>query len=145
MSQPTNTVENYITTDEPKKAGRPVGSTPNRQGEYAKMATLLPSAFDKLKILLESRNENIALGAVKVVIDKCLPDLKAIEVGGVEGGPIQLNIIAGNGFIPRPVTFDAPSVRSAIQQSTEIQDLGVAQAGEKDNDSDNRTGKASTS
>lgn len=143
MSQPTNSVENYIT--EPKKAGRPAGSTPNRQGEYARMATLLPTAFEKLKLLLESRNENLVLGAVKIVIDKCLPDLKAIEVGGVEGGPIQLNIITGNGFIPRPVTFDAPSVRSAIQQSTEIQDLGMAQTSEEDNNSNNRTGEASAS
>jgi hypothetical protein len=135
--------EDPVTIEEPKNAGRPV--TPNRQGEYAKMVVLLPNAFEKLKVLIESRNESVALGAVKIVMDKCLPNLKSIEVGGAEGGPIQLNIIAGNGFIPRPVTFDAPSVRGTIQQSTEIQDSGVAQTSEENDDSNNRAGEASAS
>lgn len=59
------------------KSGRP--STPNRQGLYAKAAKHAVAALDVLVKLLESQNENIRLGAARSILDKCLPDVKAIE------------------------------------------------------------------
>lgn len=66
--------------------------TPNRRGEYAKLAVLLPDAVEKLTALINSRNEAISLGAVKVVMDKCLPDIKAVEVSGSEGKDLEVKI-----------------------------------------------------
>lgn len=79
---------------EAKKGGRP--HVVNRQGLYAKVAKFAVAAIDTLVELLHSRNENIQLGAAKVLLDKCLPDLKAVDYSQfVEREPLKINIIAG--------------------------------------------------
>lgn len=67
-------------------------STPSRQGEYARIATLLPTAIEKLGLLLESHNQAIQLGAVNKILDKCLPDIKSVEVSGTEGKDLEVKI-----------------------------------------------------
>ena len=49
-------------------------TTPSRQGEYARMAKLLPKALDELEKLLTHTNSNTRLGAINKVLDKTLPD-----------------------------------------------------------------------
>lgn len=44
-----------------------------------------PSAIERLVQLCNSKNEAIALGAVKVILAKNLPDLKAQELTGKDG------------------------------------------------------------
>lgn len=77
------------------EAKKPRYKTPNRQGEYARIAKLLPKAIKKLSELLESKNEAIRLGAINKILDKGIPDLKAIELSGRDGKdiPFTINII----------------------------------------------------
>ncbi len=71
-----------------KKIGRP--HTPNRQGLYAKVAKFATLAIDSLVDLMKnSKNENIRLGAAKVLLDKCLPDVKATEIAVESTEPVQ--------------------------------------------------------
>lgn len=81
---------------EAKKPGRP--HTPNRQGLYAKAAKHATIAIDTLVKLLHSRNENIRLGATKALLDKCLPDVKAIAIKE-EINPIIIRVVA-DGYLP---------------------------------------------
>ena len=115
--------------------------TPSRQGKYARIATLSPKAMDRLELLLKSRNENVALGAVNTILKKVIPDLKSVELGGTidESGkrqPIQIFINRGSGFVPAFVDVQAPS-DSGDERSSPVQDVSVAPASEKDDNSDN--------
>lgn len=74
--------------------------TPNRQGLYAKVAKHATAALDVLVQLLKSKNDNIRLGAARTILDKCLPDVKAVELSANEDTQIKYSIIMGNGFIP---------------------------------------------
>lgn len=83
-------IENSI---EAIKGGRPV--TPNRQGLYSKAAKHAALAIDTLVDLLHSPNENVQLGAAKALLDKCLPDLKAIDAFIKEEveGPMEIKFV----------------------------------------------------
>lgn len=73
---------------EAKNGGRP--SVPNRQGLYAKAAKHAELAIDTLADLLNSKNENLRLGAAKAILDKCLPDLKASSLSTGTENPIPI-------------------------------------------------------
>jgi hypothetical protein len=73
-----------------KAGGR---TMPTRENLYARVANHVPDAIDKAVALLESNNEAIRLGAIKFLVDKALPDLKAVEVTGDDHGPLQIKII----------------------------------------------------
>ena len=42
--------------------------------------TYLPSAIDRLAELCNSNNQSVALGAIKVLLAKNLPDMKATDI-----------------------------------------------------------------
>lgn len=86
---------------EVKKGGRP--RTPNRQGLYARVATKTDDIIDTLFRLLHSRNESISLGAAKVLIDRLLPDLKAVNVDVQNVPPIKVIVDMKSGYIPPTV------------------------------------------
>lgn len=79
------------------------GTKTNQQGLYAKLEPHADYAIEKLVELLDSRNESIRLGAINKILDKCIPDRKAVEVSGKDGQPIPITIIAGSGFVPAGV------------------------------------------
>ena len=83
--------------NEAKKGGRP--RIPNRQGLYAKAAKHAVASIDTLVELLHSRNENIRLGAAKALLDKCLPDVKAIAIKEEVNTPIVVRVVA-DGYLP---------------------------------------------
>jgi hypothetical protein len=109
-------VTTKTTSNEAKKGGRP--HTPNRQGLYAKAAKHADAAIETLVTLLHSKNENIQLGAAKVLLDKCLPDMKAVSLKeeNKDKEPLLIHVVtsqedtlfasaknvvnAGNGFLP---------------------------------------------
>lgn len=66
---------------------------PTRENLYARVANHVPDAIDKAVALLESKNEAIRLGAIKFLVDKALPDLKAVEMTGEDKGPLQIKIV----------------------------------------------------
>lgn len=84
-------------SNEAKKPGRP--RTPNRQGLYAKAAKHAELAIGTLAELLNSPNENIRLGAAKALLDKCLPDVKAVEMDQATDNNLKINIVM-DGYIP---------------------------------------------
>lgn len=53
-----------------------------------RLRVFIPSAIERLIALSNSKQENIALGATKVLLAKVVPDLKAIELKGDEKAPI---------------------------------------------------------
>jgi len=65
-----------------------------------------PRAIERLKELLESRNESIAFAAVKLIINKFVPDLRVTEIQGSEKKPILIELdineskIHGAGKVP---------------------------------------------
>ena len=123
----------------------PGGKTPNRQGLYAQVAVHIPRAIDKLVALLNSRNEAIAMGAAKAIMDKGLPDLRAMELGGQNGEPIKLYIDIGHGFIPSGVLPDASPTGSPEGGQPPVQGAGMAPESPKDDNSVNGAGQAGPS
>ena len=73
------------------------GVTPSRTATYQKIAIHTDKIINKLLELMESRNENVALGATNTLINKILPDLRATEVTGEDHGPIKIIIVSDNG------------------------------------------------
>ncbi len=69
------------------------GGVISRDAAYRKTAAHFQAALDVWVELLSSRNDAIRLGAANKIIDKCLPDLKATEVTGTEGGDIVIRIL----------------------------------------------------
>lgn len=132
-------IDKTSTINEAKK------SLPSQQGLYAKIASYSNEIIGTLYQLLQSRNENIRLGAAKVLINKILPDLKVMELTGKDGKPFELIINAVGGFIPANVgTVPAPA-GSPLQGQPPVQGNLLAQTGKKDNNSNNGAGQASVS
>lgn len=133
------------TASEPKKGG-PV----SRTGFYSLVSQYTEEAITKIvEIMRTSRNESLVLGAANAILDKTIPDLKAIEMGGAldengERQPLRLLINAGNGFLPATVTVSTPPTRSPAEPSTEIQSVSLAPEGAKDIHSDNGNSQTST-
>jgi hypothetical protein len=55
---------------------------------YAKAA--LETVF---RLLTEGDNDNVKLGAAKIILSKVLPDLKATELTGAGGSSFTINVI----------------------------------------------------
>lgn len=69
------------------------GQIPSRSAVYAKLAVHSDKAIKRLIELLDSKNENIRLGAINKILDKVVPDVRSIEVGGIEGKPLGVVIL----------------------------------------------------
>ena len=113
-----------MASNKPNKVG---SKTPNRQGMYAKIAVRSDELIDKMFKLTESRNENVAMGAIKVLINKMLPDLKATELSGKDGESLTVKIIRDYLSKPQP---NATSTRSPEGQN-KVQDADMAQEGKE--------------
>ena len=64
----------------------------SRRKLYSNIANHKTEILDVLFDKLHSRNEAIALGAAKILINKILPDLKQTELVGEEGGSIKVSL-----------------------------------------------------
>lgn len=126
------------------KATRPGGKTQSRQGQYAKFEPLINPSIDRLKEMLDSRNESIALGAIKIILERTVPAIKALEITGENGEPIKLTVIGGGGFIPGSYSFNAAPTGSPLQPASQVQGFSMAPESKKDDNSDNGTGQADT-
>ena len=70
---------------------------PNRSTLYSQIARAIPKAISTLIALLDSNNEAIRMGAARDLINKALPDVKAMEITGENQGPIIIRIIEDHG------------------------------------------------
>lgn len=128
-----------------KHTGKVGGFPPKRKNLYQQLSRMAPRAAEVLFELLESKMPAIRVAAAKTVLAKVIPDLKAVELGGNDNGPIQILVNAGNGFVPATLQLYAPSVGSTTEQSKEVQGAGVAPAGKENDNSDNGNSQAGTS
>ncbi len=68
--------------------------TLNRQGLYAAASEYsLESIKTLVDLMRNSRNPNVKLGAAKALLDKALPDLKAMELSGDVDRPLGVVIL----------------------------------------------------
>lgn len=58
----------------------------SKQALYSMISGHVPSIVARLVKLSQSKNENVALGACKILLNKTLPDVKSVEV-------IQTNVL----------------------------------------------------
>lgn len=74
-----------------------IQGVPKRANLYARVSKYAPKAIKRLAELLDSKNESVALGAAKVILEKVLPDLKAVEAVDKENQePLQIIIVEDN-------------------------------------------------
>ena len=128
-------------------AGRPakkILEAPSRSqlAIYQKIALRAYELIEKAFALTESKNERIRLEAVKLLLEKLLPNPKVEELGG-KHSPISV-FINNQGFIPpNPDVIPTdgqtltPSAGS-LKRLTPIQGSNLAPAGKEDNHSDLR-------
>jgi hypothetical protein len=69
------------------------GGTPSKNKIYARIAAHADEIIDSLLELAKSKNENIKLGALKVLANKIIPDLKALEVKDDKGNTLNVIVI----------------------------------------------------
>jgi hypothetical protein len=116
-------------------------ATPNKGALQSYIQNFTKEAIDCIvEIMHTSRNEALKMGAAKVIIDKSIADLKAMEVGGVNGEPIKFTIIGGadyTAYISGLNKTTATSTTGIIGGSNEVQDINLAQTGEKNNNGNN--------
>lgn len=80
----------------PKSLDAKGGPQISRADAFKKASTHFREAFEVIvKVMRESTNPSDKLGAAKIIINKVLPDLKASEITGAEGGPLQFIAILG--------------------------------------------------
>ena len=61
---------------------------------YAYVQQYSKEAVDVLlDIMRSSHNEGLKMGAAKGLLDKCIPDLRATEITGEEGGAVLVRLI----------------------------------------------------
>lgn len=77
---------------EANNGGRP--TTLNRQGQYAKVVKHADLIFNVLLGLLKSKNESIRLGTARTLLDKIIPDLKAVQIEAQDNHPIEITFTA---------------------------------------------------
>ena len=121
------------------------GGTKPQIAIYQKVASREDEILDVLFELLKSRNDSVAVSAAKTLLNKILPDKRAIEVTGKDGQPLTINVkldMAG-GYIPQLGGIITSSAASSTG-SSQVQDPDLAPQSKKDNNSDNGVTPAGT-
>lgn len=140
--------------NEEQKGSKPTrgGATvKSKQSFYAAISEYTQEAIDfMVETMRNSRNESLKFGAARAIIDKTIPDLKSVELGGEldENGKrrsLELFVNVGGGFLPATVSLPASPVSSSTGITTQVQSTDLASESEKDLHSDNGDIKAGTS
>lgn len=79
-----------MTSNEPKLGG---SKTQGRQGLYAKVAVFGDDIIKGMIELTKSKNEGIRLAAYRELMNKLLPDIKAVELTGENGEQLTFKIV----------------------------------------------------
>ena len=128
--------------DQPTNEASREGSNkiPSQQGLYSKIAAHSDKILETLFELLDSRNENIRMGAAKVLANKIIPDKRAIEVSGEGGDAIKIQIISYGDNDPLKLYTNSPN-ETGPQPPGQVPDPQLAPEGPKDNTGDQPTDK----
>ena len=110
---------------------------------YSLIQNYTKEAIDQIVLIMrESRNEPLRFAAARLIIDKTIADVKAVQITGKDGGPIKFNVITGSdylSYLSKLREVDAPSAGSVNGISREVQSTHLAQESEKNDNSDNTT------
>lgn len=97
-----------------------VPTVPSRQALYNKIAVYAPWAIEQLYELAKTaKNESVRASALNKIIDKCLPDIKAVELSGTEGSDIVIKVVSEVKDGNKIVDSQLPSPGSDIQSPSE--------------------------
>lgn len=112
------------------------GTSPiSRQGLYSVASAYSKEAIHRLVELLRSNNENVCLGAAKAILAKTIPDLKATELTGKDGGELRIRLIRSLLHLPSSEGNVSASNKLA-QGQTSLSSGGLAQESKKDKHGD---------
>lgn len=95
------------------------GKTPNRQGLYAKAARYAVNAIEILVYLMEnSKNDTVRVSAAKALLDKALPDLRAMELDNAADKELKIIIVdTSGGYKPPEDGIERSQVGESIERS----------------------------
>lgn len=110
------------------------GVVPSRSAIYNKLSVHSDKAIKELIDLLSSRNESIKLGAIKLILDKSIPDLRAMELQGQEGGAFIIKVISYGHTDPLQLYTDTPNAGS-LERPASLSSPQLAPEGKEDNPS----------
>lgn len=116
-------------------------ATPNKGTLQSYVQNFTKEAIDEIVSLMHnSRNEAVRMGAAKVILERSVPILKAMEIGGKDGEAIKVEVINYGGNDPIQFSADEVHVGGATV-ATAISSTELAQEGEEDDTSDQSTDK----
>ena len=98
------------------------------------------AVYEIVNIMRNSNNQPLRFAAARLIIDKTIADVKAVEITGKDGGPIKFNVITGSdylSYLSKLREVDASPARSINGITPEVQGTHLAQAGKKNDNSDN--------
>lgn len=103
--------------------GSTVPKIPSRQELYNLLSVNVKEAITLLlETMRNTRNDSIRIGAINTILNKCLPDIKAVELtGGENQEPIRVRIVVDNGNIPtsdRSTNRELPKATVDIRSSS---------------------------
>lgn len=94
----------------------------SKQALYSMISTHAPSIVARLVKLSQSKNENVALGACKLLLNKTLPDIKSVEI-------VQSSIL--DTLIQSELDKSTPPKVTLQQRMDEMSDEEVKAYGER--------------
>ena len=98
------------------------------------------AVYEIVALMRESKNPNIRFAAARLIIDKTIADVKAVEITGKDGGPIRFNVITGSdylSYLSKLRESHASSNRSFDESAPEVQGTYLAQKSEENDNSNN--------
>ena len=102
---------------EPSTPGTKAPALPSRNKLYGILAVHVEEAITLLlETMRTTRNDSIRIGAINTILNKCLPDLKAVELTGENQEPIKVRIVVDNGN--RTTNTELPETASNIPASS---------------------------
>ena len=105
---------------ESSKGGSTLPKLPSRQELYNLLSVNVREAIELLlETMRTTRNDSIRIGAINTILNKCLPDIKAVELTGENKEAIRVRIVVDNGLKPndRPTNTELPQTTSDIRSS----------------------------
>lgn len=140
MSESTELVQDQSDTKEITQEYKRKGTT-SKATLQSYIQNFCMEAVDGIVNLMRySRNENLKFGAMKLIIERSIPQVT--EVTGQNGQQLILNLLSGGYFPPNPTITTTPAT-SDISGQSEVQGSGVAQTGKEDNNSNNGVSETS--
>lgn len=108
MQEENKAIEPTYTKIELKRRNR---STPSKQQLTALLQSHSKRAIKELVWLMKhSKNESLRAECAKAILNKSIPDVKAIQAQDSEGNTPKYTVLMGNGFVYKPKDIESTTV-----------------------------------